>query len=83
IDHVYVGNKSIDDILSIARRWYVTEVKKDENALIVYDYIKLAGGENALSDHWKEYQEIGEKTDKLKKFVSKLGNAALITSIQS
>jgi replicative DNA helicase len=83
IDHVYVGNMSIDEILSIARRWYITQVKKGENALIVYDYIKLAGGESSLSDHWKEYQEIGEKTDKLKKFSSNLGNAALLTSVQT
>ena len=83
ITHAYVGNLSIEDILAVARRWYVTEIKDGENALIIYDYVKLAGGESALSDHWKEYQEIGEKTDKLKKFVSSLPSATLATSVQT
>lgn len=83
IDHAYVGNMPIDEILSVARRWYVTNVKPGESAMIIYDYIKLSGGSSQLSDSWKEYQEIGEKTDKLKKFISSLPNAALATSIQT
>lgn len=83
IDHAYVGNMPIDEILAIARRWYITNVKEGESAMIIYDYIKLAGGSSQLSDSWKEYQEIGEKTDKLKKFISSLPNAALATSIQT
>lgn len=81
--HSYIGNLGIDDILAIARRWYVSNVKDGEYALIVYDYIKLAGGSGVLSDSWKEYQEIGEKTDKLKKFISSLPRATLATSIQT
>lgn len=81
--HSYVANLGIDDILSFARRWYVTNIKPGEYALIIYDYIKLAGGQTVLSDSWKEYQEIGEKTDKLKKFVSSLPRAALATSVQT
>lgn len=83
IGHVYVENRSIEEIIAISRRWYVNEVKDGECALIIYDYIKLSGGESALSEHWKEYQEIGEKTDKLKKFVSSLPRAALATSVQT
>lgn len=83
ITHAYIGNLSIDDVLAVARRWYVQNVTPGENALIIYDYVKLAGGESALSDSWKEYQEIGEKTDKLKKFISSLPSAALATSIQT
>lgn len=83
ITHAYIGNLSIDDVLAVARRWHVQNVSPGENALIIYDYVKLAGGESALSDHWKEYQEIGEKTDKLKKFISSLPSATLATSIQT
>lgn len=83
ITHAYIGNLSIEDVLAVARRWYVQNISPGENALIIYDYVKLAGGENTLSDHWKEYQEIGEKTDKLKKFISSLPSATLATSIQT
>jgi replicative DNA helicase len=82
IFHSYVANLNIDEIISMARRWYIQNIHPGENALIVYDYVKLSGGENSLSDHWKEYQEIGEKTDKLKKFISSLPNASMATSIQ-
>ena len=83
ITHAYIGNLAIEDVLAVARRWYIQNVSAGENALIIYDYVKLAGGESALSDHWKEYQEIGEKTDKLKKFISSLPSATLATSIQT
>lgn len=83
IHHAYIGNMDIEEVLSVARRWYINNVKEGENALIIYDYIKLSGGTSQLSDHWKEYQEIGEKTDKLKKFISSLPSATLATSIQT
>jgi replicative DNA helicase len=81
--HSYIGNLGIEEVLAVARRWYVTHVKSGESALIIYDYIKLSGGSDVLGSHWKEYQEIGEKTDKLKKFISSLPRAALATSIQT
>lgn len=83
IYHAYVANRSIDEIISICRRWYVKHIKPGENAMIAYDYIKLDGANTGLSEYWKEYQAIGEKTDKLKKFASSVPNLALITSIQT
>lgn len=81
--HKYIGNKSIDDVIAICRRWYMKHVKPGENALIAYDYIKLDGDGTQLSDHHKEYQAVGEKTDKLKKLASSYPNLAIITSVQT
>lgn len=82
ITHSYIGNLGIDEVLAVARRWYVTNVAEGESALIVYDYVKLDSEAN-LSGHWQSYQEIGSKTDKLKKFISSLPRAALATSVQT
>lgn len=78
--HVYVANRTIDEISSICKRWYARYVKPGESALIIYDYIKLTG--EKVSDSWKEYQVIGEKTDKLKKLASLLPNTCIATSVQ-
>lgn len=75
VDHIYVANKPIDEILSISRRWRATQVKDDEIPLICYDYLKLTG--EKTSDHWKEYQVIGQKTDSLKHLFSELGAAGI------
>lgn len=83
IYHKYIGNKPIDEIISICRRWYSKNIKDNENLLIIYDYIKLDSSGTGLSDHWKEYQAIGEKTDRLKKFASDMPRTAIATSIQT
>ncbi len=80
--HRYVGNKPMDEVLSICRRWYVKNIKKGERALIAFDYIKLDSGTRP-TEAWKEYQIVGEKTDQLKKFASSLPDLAVITAIQT
>lgn len=80
ISHFYVENKSIEEIMSIFRRWYFTNVKKGENVLFIYDYLKLTG--EKTSEHWKEYQIMGEKTDKIKKLVSHYPNTAGLVAVQ-
>ena len=81
VHHVYVENRPIEEIVSIIRRWYSKNVKKGENCLIAYDYIKLAT--ETVSEFWKEYQVIGQKTDTLKKLGAKLPNTVVLTSIQT
>lgn len=80
ISHFYVQNDSIDSIMSKFKRWYFTNVKKGENVLFIYDYLKLTG--EKTSDHWKEYQIMGEKTDKIKKMVSAYPNVAGLVAVQ-
>lgn len=77
--HLKVGNKTTSEILSLARRWYYSKVGRGEKAIITYDYLKMTG--EGVSDSWKEYQVIGDKTDKLKKLAEEL-NCVLLTSTQ-
>jgi replicative DNA helicase len=77
--HLKVGNKTINEVLSIARRWYYSKVGRGEKAIISYDYLKMTG--EGVSESWKEYQVIGDKTDKLKKIAEEL-NCAVLTSTQ-
>lgn len=77
--HYEVGNKSIDQICSLVRRWYFSKVERGEPCIIAYDYIKLTG--EKVGNNWAEHQAIGEKIDKLKKLSEEV-NAALITAMQ-
>tara|TARA_Y100000593_G_scaffold95031_1_gene198571 strand:+ start:19774 stop:21249 length:1476 start_codon:yes stop_codon:yes gene_type:complete len=77
--HYEVGNKSIDQVCSLVRRWYFSKVKRGEPCIIVYDYIKLTG--EKVGNNWAEHQAIGEKIDKLKKLSEEV-NAAIITAMQ-
>lgn len=78
LDHKKIGNKTIDQICAIARRWRYS-VGKDCPAIIVYDYVKLTG--EKISESWKEYQAIGDKIDKLKKLSEEL-DVPLLTACQ-
>lgn len=77
--HCHVGNKNIDQICSIARRWKFSKVGRDNPCILAYDYIKLTG--EKVGSNWAEYQAIGEKIDKLKRLAQEI-NAPLVTAMQ-
>lgn len=77
--HYHVGNKNIDEICTLIRRWHWSIVGRGNPCLIVYDYLKLTG--EKLAQNWAEYQAIGEKTDKLKRISEEI-NAPVFTAIQ-
>jgi len=77
--HKYVANKSVDEIISIVKRWYYNECGRGNEAIIVYDYLKLTG--EKVSNDNKEYQVIGEKVNLLKECVTSI-QAPLLTAIQ-
>jgi replicative DNA helicase len=77
--HLHVGNKDIDEVCSLTRRWHLSKVGRDNPSVIVYDYIKLTG--EKVGQNWAEYQAIGEKVDKIKKLAEEL-NSPIITAIQ-
>lgn len=77
--HYPVGNRNIDEVLSIIRRWHMSKVGKGNPSVIVYDYVKLTG--EKLGANWAEHQAIGLKIDKLKK-ISEEVQAPLLTAIQ-
>ena len=77
--HYHIGNKNVDQIISLIRRWYFKNVKRGEPCIIVYDYIKLTG--EKVGNNWAEHQAIGEKIDKLKKISEEI-NSVLLTAVQ-
>tara|TARA_R100001015_G_C4635240_1_gene204186 strand:+ start:104 stop:1588 length:1485 start_codon:yes stop_codon:yes gene_type:complete len=77
--HVFVGNKNIDQICSLVRRWHLSVVGRGNPCIISYDYVKLTG--EKVGQNWAEHQAIGDKIDKLKKLAEEI-NAPLITAMQ-
>lgn len=63
--HYHVGNKTVDEVCSIIRRWYLSIVGRGKQGIVVYDYLKLTG--EKLSTFWAEHQALGEKIDKFKR----------------
>ena len=77
--HMRVGNKNIDEITSMVKRWYYKQVGRGNRCIVAYDYVKLTG--EKLSQNWAEHQAIGEKIDKLKKLSEEI-HCPIITAMQ-
>tara|TARA_R110002110_G_scaffold237838_2_gene453616 strand:+ start:398 stop:1873 length:1476 start_codon:yes stop_codon:yes gene_type:complete len=77
--HIHAGNKNIDQLCSLVRRWYYKEVKRGNKCVVFYDYVKLTG--ESLKQNWGEHQAIGEKIDKLKKLAEEL-DCPIFTAMQ-
>ena len=69
--HYKVGNKSTEQVSSIARRWFYSKVGRGGKAIIVYDYFKITT--ERTTESWKETQVLGEKVDRFKKLGEELG----------
>lgn len=72
--YVDMAGKNIDDILALARRWFIRNVGYDEygnskNGLIFYDYLKLTSESDIKNA--KEYEAIGLLMQKLTNFAKK------------
>lgn len=77
--HLHVGNKDIDEICSMTRRWHLSNVGRGKPCIIAYDYIKLTG--EKIGQNWAEHQAIGAKVDKLKKLSEELCSP-IVTAVQ-
>ena len=77
--HFHAGNKNIDQLCSLFRRWYQKKVKRGNKFIVFYDYVKLTG--ESLKQNWGEHQAIGEKIDKLKKLGEEL-DCPIFTAMQ-
>lgn len=82
IDHIYTGSMSMEEVTSLTRRWYYKNKSENENLIIFYDYIKLNNTHDKPEAHFKEYQIIGAKTDKLKVLAQEL-NCPIIAGLQT
>jgi replicative DNA helicase len=85
VEHIYIGNRNVEEVCSIIRRWYKKNISIDPSlkGIIVYDYIKLAT-ELMSNDYgkMKDYQMAGHKCDSLKKLASEL-KCPILTSVQT
>ena len=77
--HRFIGNKKIEEIKSISRRWYLKEVGRGGKCLIVFDYIKAI---DKLTGNQQEYQLMGDKVDSLKKLSEEL-DCPIVTAVQN
>jgi len=79
VTHRFIGNKKIDEIMSMTRRWYLREVGRGNNCLVVFDYIKAI---DKLTGNQQEYQLMGDKVDSLKKLAEEL-DCPIVTAVQN
>lgn len=70
IDHIYIGGKDFQEVISIIRRWYYKNIQDGMKGLVVFDYLKLSG--EKMNDANKEYQIIYDKANKLKELAQEL-----------
>jgi len=82
ITHEHVAGKPIEEVMSIIKRWAYKHIdeSKGERGMVIYDYLKMTG--EKLSDHFKEYQVMGQKIDLLKQVGSKY-KLPIITAVQT
>lgn len=73
-----VGNKSIEQVCSYARRWHLKNVGRGNSSIIVYDYVKLTT--EKVDKNWAEHQIVGDKVDKLKKLAEELNSVILVAA---
>ncbi len=78
VTHCFIGNKKIEEVGSICRRWYYKKVGRGNPCLICYDYIKMI---DRLGHNQQEYQLMGDKVDFLKKLGEEL-DAPVVTAVQ-
>lgn len=77
--HMHVGNKNVDEVCSLIKRFYFNTVGRGNKWIIAYDYIKMTG--EKVGQNWGEHQALGEKINKLKEIAAQT-NAALVTAMQ-
>lgn len=68
--HLYVGNKSAEELGSIVRRFYYNNCGRGNPAITILDYIKI--GDEKLSNYNAEHQEIGRKINYLNELSNQL-----------
>lgn len=77
--YMSIGNKKIEEVSSICRRWYLKVVGRGNRCLICYDYIKMI---EKLDKNQTEWQKMGEAVDMLKKLSEELA-CPILTAVQS
>ncbi len=77
--HHYIGNRPIEEVQTIIKRWYYNICGRGNPALVILDYIKI--GDEKLSNYNGEHQELGRKINCLNSISQEL-NLPILTSMQ-
>ncbi len=77
--HQYVGNKPIEEVSLIIKRWFYSKVGKNNPALIIFDYIKM--GDEKVSNNVGEHQILGNKINRLNELSNEI-NCPIFSSCQ-
>jgi len=72
IEHIYVGNTTTDEMLSIVRRWHWKNINKNNKAIVAIDYFKLTGRDEKILDAFAASMSLGVRVDMFKKLASEL-----------
>jgi replicative DNA helicase len=78
VTHRFVGNKNVEQIKSICRRWRLKQ-GRDKKCMVVLDYVKAV---DALTGNKQEYQMMGDKIDAMKKLAEEL-DLPIVTAVQN
>jgi hypothetical protein len=81
VSHVFVGGKSLEHMISVARRWAFKTLKEGKKGLIVLDYIKLSGTADFASKN-PLFLSIGAKIEAFKNLSKEL-NLPVLTFCQA
>ncbi|MFA6432919.1 MAG: DnaB-like helicase C-terminal domain-containing protein [Candidatus Paceibacterota bacterium] len=76
VQHIYVGGKDLNAIISLTRRWAFKNLTEGKRGLLVYDYIKLNSREDFRSKN-PLFLQIGEKIDSIKNLSKELNIPAI------
>ena len=80
VQHYCIGDKNIEEVCSIIRRWKLSEVGRTKRCLIALDFLEV--GSDSVADSWREYQVMGQKVKKLKNLAKEL-DSPIFVAVQS
>ena len=80
VHHYHVGEKNINEICSIARKWKLSEVGRDKPCIIAFDFLEI--GSDRTTNNWAEWQIMGEKCKMLKRLAVEL-EVPMVIAMQS
>jgi replicative DNA helicase len=79
LHHYYIGNRPIEEIISVIKKWYFNTCHRGHPGLVILDYIKI--GDEKLSNYNGEHQELGRKINALNALSQEL-NLPILSSMQ-
>ncbi len=76
-----VAGKSIEEMISIVRRFYMSRVGRGNDMVLDFDYVKNSGSQN--SGNSPEWEIIGKMITKFKDFICDEIRMPMLTAVQS